>query len=82
VQGVSLFLPGFTDLLFLALDLGPASGGDHFPLLGEFLRVAGQRGFRLGAGDRLGALVHDQQQQNQRPHGAQQHREERKSGNL
>ena len=36
----------------------------------------------LGAGDDLAAAVHDEQEQDQRPHGAEQHRQKWECGDL
>jgi hypothetical protein len=60
VQLVALLFPGCPDLLLFALPLGLASGRDGFPFPSGFLRGLGGGSLCLGAGDRLGALVHYQ----------------------
>jgi hypothetical protein len=72
VQGVSLFLPFLARLLFSLLDLGLACRFVLRTLLSQLGRLA----LRSGLCGLVGLAIHDQKDQDQRPHRAQQHGQE------
>jgi hypothetical protein len=78
VQSVPLFFPFLERLLFALLDLGLACGFVSRTLPSQLSRLA----LRSKLSGLMGLAIHDQQDQDQRPHRAQQHGQEGERRNL
>ncbi len=78
MQSVTLLLPFLARLLFALFDLGLACGFASRTLLSHLSRLA----LRSGLRGLVGLAIHDQQNQDQRAHRAQQYGQEGKRRNL